>query len=609
MSEQWSTPSLHVGSGAAYQPPAVVDRDPITSMFQLDWLGAGEQDETGQWSATTYITRRGRVTRAPGVDATAAASPQQHTAVEGRRSLLAASGTIAVASLVSRLTGFLRSSMLVAALGIAHVGDAFNAANNFPNMVYELLLGGVLSSVLIPLLVGAQEKDEDDGIAYTQRLLSIATAALGVMTIVAVACAPLIAAGFVHDPAQRGLASTFATLLLPEIFFYGIGAMFMAVLNIRHSYGPAAWSPVLNNVVMIATIVIFWLLPGPKTLTPSTITTAQILVLGIGTTLGIASQALVLIPALRHTGFSWRWRFRARPNEVGRMKEVGTLAGWVLGYVVASQIGVTVVAKVGLDNKAFTVFTNADLLLQMPYGILVVSLLTALMPRLSRAAAQGRTSDVIDDLGLAARLSAFALVPVTAGFIVLGPVLNVVLFAYGETSIAGARAIGTALAFSAFGLFPFALVMLQLRVFYAMRDGRTPTVINAAMVTTKVVLILILARVVHGPAHIAYALTGSTSASYVVGAVVGHIVLSRRLGSLHFSPVVRTTAQSVVASAVGGVVAYGLVRVSEDLAGYGRGGSLLALVVGGLVGLAVMLAVAWRLRINELTQFRAMLSR
>jgi putative peptidoglycan lipid II flippase len=290
------------------------------------------------------------------------------------------------------------------------------------------------------------------------------------------------------------------------------------------------------------------------------------------------------------------------------MKEVGTLAGWVLGYVVASQIGVTVVAKVGLDNQAFTIFTNADLLLQMPYGILVVSLLTALMPRLSRAAAQERQHDVIDDLGLGARLSAFTLIPVTAGFIVLGPVLNVVLFAYGETSIHGARIMGTALAVSAFGLFPFALVMLQLRVFYAMRDGRTPTIINAAMVGTKVVLILILARIVHGPAHIAYALTGSTSASYVVGAAVGHAVLSRRLGALHFGPVVRTTVQTIAASAVGALVAYGLVKASEHVLGYGRGGSLLALVVGGLVGLAVMIAVAWRLRISELTQFRSLLS-
>jgi putative peptidoglycan lipid II flippase len=522
------------------------------------------------------------------------------------RGLLATSRAMAVASLASRVTGFLRSSMLVAAIGIGGVGDAYNVANNFPNMVYELLLGGVLSSVLIPLLVHAQEQDEDDGFAYTQRLLSVATAALGAMTLLAVACAPLIAGGFVSNPSQRHLTALFATLLLPEIFFYGLGAMFMAVLNIRHSYAPGAWSPVLNNLVMIVTLVVFWTLPGPKTLTPATMTTAQLLVLGIGTTVGIAAQALVLIPSLRKTGFRWQWRFRARPNELGRMREVGTLAGWVLGYVVASQIGVTVIAKVGVSHGAFTVFTNADLLLQMPYGILVVSLLTALMPRLSRSAARGQAQAVIDDLSLGARLSAVALVPITAGLIVLGPVLSVVLFAYGETSIAGARLIGTALAISAFGLFPFALVMLQLRVFYAMRDGRTPTLINVFMVTTKVVIVLVCASTLHGEAHIAEALTGATSASYVVGAVVGHLTLSRRLGRLGFARVARTVVQIGTASAVGAAAALAIVVGVEHALGRGHAGSAAGLILGGAVGLAVMAGAAWRLRIPEVQEIAAL---
>ncbi|MDP9093847.1 MAG: murein biosynthesis integral membrane protein MurJ, partial [Actinomycetota bacterium] len=522
------------------------------------------------------------------------------------RGLLATSRSMAIASLASRVTGFLRSSMLVAAIGIGGVGDAYNVANNFPNMVYELLLGGVLSSVLIPLLVHAQEQDEDDGFAYTQRLLSVAAAALGLMTLVAVAGAPVIAGAFVSNPSQRHLTTLFATLLLPEIFFYGLGAMFMAVLNIRHSYAPGAWSPVLNNLVMIVTLLCFWALPGPKTLTPATMTTAQLLVLGIGTTVGIAAQALVLIPSLRKTGFRWKWRFRARPNELGRMREVGTLAGWVLGYVVASQVGVTVIAKVGVSHGAFTVFTNADLLLQMPYGILVVSLLTALMPRLSRSAARGQTQSVIDDLSLGARLSAVALIPITAGLIVLGPVLNVVLFAYGETSIDGARLIGTALAISAFGLFPFALVMLQLRVFYAMRDGRTPTLINIFMVTTKVVIVLICASTLHGKAHIAEALTGATSASYVVGAGVGHLALTRRLGPLGFSRVARTVVRIGTASIVGAAAALAIVVGIDRALGRGHLGSAVALVLGGAVGLAVMAGAAWRLRIPEVQDIAAL---
>jgi putative peptidoglycan lipid II flippase len=477
-------------------------------------------------------------------------------------------------------------------------------------MVYELLLGGVLSSVLVPLLVRAEQDDTDRGVAYTQRLLSIATAALGALTLVAVACAPLFAAGFVTDnPSERDLVTVLATLLLPEIFFYGIGAMLMAVLNVRHSYAPGAWSPVLNNVVVIATVVTFWALPGPATLSPSTMTTPQIMVIGIGTTLGIVAQALVLVPTLRWTGFRWKWRFRARPNEVGRLREAGTLAFWIFWYVVASQIGVTVIAKVGVANHAFAVFTNADLLIQMPYGILVVSLLTALMPRLSRAAARSQRDEVVADLGLGARLSALALVPITAGFIVLGQSLTVVLFAYGITSVPDARLIGTALAASAFGLFPFAMVMLQLRVFYAMRDGRTPTLINIFMVGTKIAIVLVCAQLFDDPAKIAVALTSATSASYVVGAVVGHVLLTRRLGNLHFGPVGVTFGKVAVASVLGAAAAFGIGVAASAMFGGARAQSVVTLLIGGAVGAVVLGLLLWRMRIPELQDVAGMVRR
>ena len=612
--EGWSRPSLYQGGNPA-APPLTSGADPMASALFDDWFAPREH--TAQWGSVTYTGSRRHRPRAgepsrpeptsgppTAVDLDTAGPEQEHDELEPapestNRGMLATSRAIAIASLASRVTGFLRSSLLVAAIGTAQVGDAYNLGNNLPNMVYELLLGGVLSSVLIPLLVRAQEDDEDRGVAYTQRLLSIATAALGAMTLLAVLCAPLFAAGFVSDHSERSLASVFATLLLPEIFFYGLGAMIMAVLNIRHSFAPGAWSPVLNNVIMIVTLGLFWALPGPKTLNPATITTAQVVVLGLGTTAGIAAQALVMIPALRRTGFVWRWRFRSRPNEVGRMKEVGSLAGWVFAYVVASQIGVTAVAKVGVTHHAFAWFTQADLLVQMPYGILVVSLLTAIMPRLSRAAARGQTQDVVDDLGLGARLSAIALIPITFGFIVLGEALCVVLFAYGENSISDARAIGTALAASAFGLFPFALVMLQLRVFYAMRDGRTPTLINVGMVGTKVVILAISAGTLTSRVHFAEALTCATSASYVMGAFVGHICLSRRLGRLNFRSVARTVAQIGAASLAGAAVALAIVVASDHGLGSSRLGSVVGLVGGGLAGLAVMVAVAWRMRIPE----------
>ncbi len=627
----WGSPTLYNG-GEPFTPRMFTEADPIGGVL-IDNDVASEADSalvTGAplWSPPTYTGRSRGPRRGP------AAAPPEGVAHKGvaqpaldeprnaatdapveentTRGLMAASGSMAVASLASRITGFLRSILLVAALGIGAVGTAYNSGNNLPNMIYELLLGGVLSSVLIPLLVQAQAQDDDEGIAYTQRLLSIATAALGVMTMLAVLAAPWIAAAFVPAGPRRELTSIFATLLLPEIFFYGLGAMFVAVLNIRHSYKPGAWSPVLNNMIMIVTVGVFWALPGPATLNPSTMTTAQILVIGIGTTLGIAGQALVLIPSLRRAGFTWQWRFRARPNEIGRMREVGSVAAWVLGYVVVSQVGVSVIQKVGNDNGGFSVFTNADLLFQMPYGILVVSLLTAIMPRMSRAAVRGDNDAVIGDLSLSARFSAVALIPVTAGLIVLGPTMGVTLFAHGSTSIAGARLIGSSLAWSAFGLFPFALVMLQLRVFYAMRDGRTPTLINAFMVTTKVALILITNQafaapkgtnvILHPSVHAVEWLNIATSFSYLIGAIVGHVVLTRRLGPLGFGAVLGTVTRIAVASALGAAAAYAVVLGARHQFGSARLGSSTGLIGGALVGIVVLAVVAWRLRIPDVQQ-------
>jgi putative peptidoglycan lipid II flippase len=242
----------------------------------------------------------------------------------------------------------------------------------------------------------------------------------------------------------------------------------------------------------------------------------------------------------------------------------------------------------------------------MPYGILVVSLLTAIMPRLSRAAARGQSEAVIEDLGLGARLSAVALLPITVLLIVLGQALTIVLFAYSHASIADAKSIGTALAASAFGLFPFAVVMLQLRVFYAMRDGRTPAFINAFMVGTKVLIVVICANTLDSSIHFAEALTVATSASYVIGAVVGHLTLTRRLGPLGFRSVGRVVAQMGVVSLIGGLAALGVLVVSIHGLGDSRLGSAVGLIAGGLVGLGVIAGLAWRLRIPEVRNLAAM---
>jgi putative peptidoglycan lipid II flippase len=597
----WSFPSTEWSAPEIYHATATLDADPPGAVA-LDVPGPLDVSAKPEalWGETTYSGPR-RYRPRPGQPEEAAEPPAVD---ESDQALLSHSKTMAVASLASRITGFLRSVALAAALGVtaSRVADSYNIANTLPNMVYELLLGGVLSSVIVPLIVNAQEKDSDHGTAYTQRLLTLAVTALGLATMIAVMAAPLLAWAYGAGHDQRQLTSVFATLLLPEIFFYGLGAMFAAILNTRGVFGPPAWAPVLNNVVTIATVAVFALLPSPNDLTASSITTAQVLVLGIGTTLGIALQALFLVPFLLRTGFRWQWRWRATGHETGRMSEVRTLASWVLGYVFISQIGLFVLTRVANNYQGGpTTFVYADLLFQVPYGILGVSLLTALMPRMSRSAARGDPNAVVADLSLGARLSAVALVPISAGLMVLGPSLTTMLFFYGRTSLADARHIGVVLALGAFGLLPFAMVMLQMRVFYANRDARTPTLINVFMVTTKIVLVLIASQTLSGP-HVIESLSVATSTSYVVGAYVGYLLLRRRYGNLGFRTVASTVGRACVASAVGAGVAYLCVLASEHLIGTGRSAAALALVSGSVLGGALYLLVARALDVTELSE-------
>ncbi|HEY1488022.1 MAG TPA: murein biosynthesis integral membrane protein MurJ, partial [Micromonosporaceae bacterium] len=474
------------------------------------------------------VTARGGVRK---VSEPSARGPQPVR--RGEPSLARSSRTMAIASAVSRLTGFLRQIAITAAIGILAIGNAYNTANYLPNTIYELLIGGVLTSVVVPLLVHAQRHDGDDGEAYAQRLLSLTAVLVTIATVVAVVAAPLLIRLFgLSGHGEVRVGTILARLLLPEIIFYGIGALFGAILNTRGVFGPPMWTPVLNNLVVIATAVIFFVMPGPHTLTINNMTNSQIYLLGIGTTLGIIVQACGLWPYMRRIGFRWKWRFDLRGTG---LKADSTLLLWVVGYVAVSLVGLVTITH--LSNAAGThpgvlgygAYSNVSLVFQMPYGIVGVALLTALLPRMSRAAAAGNIRSLIDDLSLGSRLTAVALIPVTAAFIVLGPAIMVTIFAHGRTSVGSAHDTGIALAWAAFGLFPYAMTLLQLRAFYAVKDARTPTLINLGMVVVRVAMSL-LVPVLLPDRHVVAGLAFVNSFSFLVGLFLGDVLLRRRFG-------------------------------------------------------------------------------
>jgi putative peptidoglycan lipid II flippase len=574
------------GEAMPGSPTATPRPVPPLPAVQHRWVPAGDD------SHTQVMTSLPPVPRGPVAESEEEAE-QREGAPGAAGGVLRAAGTMAVATLVSRITGLLRTMVLVAALGVAAVGDAYNTANTLPNIVYELLLGGVLASVVVPLLVHAQERDSDGGTAYAQRLSTIAISGLVAVTAVAVLAAPLLTRlyGIVDDPEQVQLANWLARILLIEIVFYGVGALAQAILNSRGVFGPPAWAPVLNNVVVIATGLLFLAASGPGDLTPVTITPGQVWLLGIGTTFGIAVQALILLPLLRNAGVPLRPRWGLKNTG---LREAGTLGLWVIAYSAVSAIGVAVAMRIanaagrsgGLGSLAFA---NASLLFQMPYGIIGVALLTALLPRMSRAASRQDVPSVIRDLSLGTRLSALGLLPVTAALVVLGPPLGVLAFGRGETTVEQAEGIGTALAIGAFGLLPMAVTLLQLRVFYAMKDARTPTLIQIGMVAVRVPLLLAVPAVVE-PESVVAGLMLVTSITYVAGWVIGDIALRRRLGGLRtretFGPVLRMAAAAIVAGGVGLLVR----NVTDDLVGTSPTGSLVTVLVGTVVIGGVALA-------------------
>ena len=519
----------------------------------------------------------------------------------GRSTRAMALGTVA-----SRGTGFLRTAVLASVLGVEGVAAAYNVANTTPNIVYELLLGGVLTSVVVPLLVRAAKEDEDGGSAYAQRLLTLTVLVLGGAAILLVLAAPLLIDLYAGDldPASRDLAVTFARFFLPQVLFYGAGAVLGAILNVRGSFAPPMWAPVLNNLVVIATGLVFLILRGSAELTAQSLTSGQITLLGIGTTLGIVAQTVALVPSLRAAGFSLRPR--GGFAQLG-LRKVGHLAKWVLIYVVANQLAYLVVVRLSsaeelvADGRGYPSYVYAFVLWQLPHAVVAVSVITALLPRMSRAAADGRTEDLRAALNRGLRLTVAVLVPAAVGFLVLGRELATLVFARGEVSVDEARYIGLLLGVFALGLVPFSTYQLQLRAFYAMQDTRTPTLINLGVNATLVGVGVLLYALLPQDLKVA-GLAAGHAASFLGGLVLCSLVLSRRIGGLDGALVVRTAVRCLAASVVPALLAYVSAAGVTSWIGRGPLGAAVALVLGGAVLGAGYALLTRRMRVPEVAE-------
>jgi putative peptidoglycan lipid II flippase len=525
--------------------------------------------------------------------------------------LLRTSTVMAVGTTVSRALGFVRSATIAAAIGVQLTSDTFTVANTVPNIIYILLAGGVLNAVFVPQLVRAM-KDPDGGQGYADRLLTLAGLVLLGITVTATALAPVLIAIVTsgYSSADLAVATTFAFWCLPQIFFYGIYTLVGQVLNARGSFGPMMWAPIVNNIVAIAGGLTFIALYTIDPAEPSSLSNQGIALLGGTATLGVALQALVLIPVLRRTGFHYRPRFDFRGHGLGK---AGDLAKWTLLFVLANQLAYLVVMNLATNAGKIaaatdegggpTVYSSAYLIFILPHSILTVSVVTGLLPRMSRAAADGRLDTVRQDLSTGWRLTAVGTVLVAALLVALGPDLTGVLF---TTNVPDeqARFIGAVTAAFALGLPAFSAQYVALRGFYAQEDTRTPFLIQLVIAATNVVLALIAVAVLpNRSALIGLAL--AYAATYVVGLAVSTAVLRRRLGGLDGRRVTRTVVRLMVAVLPGTIAAWGFSRALTGWLGEGFAGSAAGLVIGGVVLLLGFLTIGRVLHIDELATVRA----
>lgn len=469
-----------------------------------------------------------------------------------RNNLSVASGTA-----LSRATGLIRSLLILRFL-VGGLEDAYNNANNTPNQIYELILGGVLTATLVPLFTDDLEKKGED--RATSAIISTALVALVFVALVAFAAGPaiiyLLSRGSADYKAADYLSVgvKLALLFAPQVFFYGLMAVWSAVLNARHRFLAAAWAPVLNNLIAIATLVVAWRYVGANpTLADAVSDPAVILILGLGTTGGIVVMALSLYPSIRRSGVRLHFRPQFRHPAVQRALR---LSGWTFGYVIANLVAVNVIqflAEPGSGGP--TEYQTAFQFFQLPHGLLAVSIMVTFEPLLGRTDVRGDRAGFNRHLLLGYRLIGLLVIPAAVGYIALPAALDWRTFE-ATGFVARFLDVSTIVAAFAAGLPGFSMYLYSMRAFYAMKNTRTPFLINLFENLINIVSAIVFVRWWGVPGlALSYAL------AYSVASVVTVRVLLRHSPGFDWRGLVDTLIRLLVAAGIMGGAVFGTVAL------------------------------------------------
>ena len=512
--------------------------------------------------------------------------------------LVRSSSIVGAGTLLSRITGLVRTIALAAVLGGHYLANGYTLANTTPNMIYDLLLGGVFTATLVPVFVDHHVHDNREG---DRAVVTVLVTALFTLAAAAMALAPWIIRVYTWNTPpgtkREQIIAVGVPLLrwfLPQIFFYGLTALASAMLNARRSFLAPAFAPVLNNVVVLCMLAVFWRVGGVAPSVHDVVNDPVLLtLLGAGTTAGIVVMAASLWPALRRAGVHLRPSFNWRHPSV---RHVFSLSGWTLAYALVNQAALVVVLSLAAslgDSGMVPEYTYGYLFFQLPYGLFAVSLMTTVEPEMARAASVADAAGFRRHFSTGLRLLIVVLVPSAVGVAILAhPIVNVLL---GHGGYRGnAATTGSVLAIFAVGLVGYSLYLFSLRCFYALKDTRTPFFVNVLENGLNVAFAFLLVDRwgIQG-------LVASFSIAYSLAAVAALLAVRRRI--LHFDgPAIwHTVARVVLAAALMGGALVGVVAVLGTPPGFA---SLPTLVVGVVVGLAVYGAMVVVTRVREVDQ-------
>ncbi|WP_371406079.1 murein biosynthesis integral membrane protein MurJ [Kribbella sp. NBC_00662] len=536
---------------------------------------------------------------------------------------LRSAAVMAAGTVLSRLLGFIRIALLAAAIGTALRGDIFTAANTIPNSLYILLAGGVFNTVLVPQLVRAIKNHDDGGQDFTNRVLTFGFVVLAVVTVGCVLLAPAIAELYLpkelHDPSrvtEKANMVMFVRLCLPQIFFYGAFVLVGQVLNARRRFGPMMWAPIANNIVACASIVIFLFVYRVGD-TPPTYSHGEELLLGLGHTVGIAVQLLVLLPYLKASGHTYRLKFGLRGTGLGHTARLGL---WTVLFVAVNQVTLVVVTQLAIAGSAsddpgakagLFAYSTAMLIILVPHGIVTVSLATAALPQMSALAAEGDTAAVGQLSARSIRQTLAIVVPAAAAMIAFAYPIVTLIAGYGSGKN-NLTLMSYTLMTLALGIVPFTVQYFQLRTFYAFEDTKTPFFLQCVIAATNIAAAVIGVRVLLDAEHLRFSgvvLGAAYALAYLVAVLISRPVLRRRVPRVPGAGIGLPLLAMVIAAVAGAGTARVVIWVlSLGIEWSGPLGAILELAIAAVVMLPVYAGVSRVLRIHEVNDVVSMVT-